>query len=543
MYPYYFAEVRFSMDTNYRSGNGASRPPMPEDDETLFTDISYVPRTPVPPEKPKPSSPESSGRSEWSSPYGGRSYARAASGQDDRKTQRPNRAAPVYTEMTWDELRTGKRADEPAAPARPRQTSDDMPRPGQPRETPRRSATPYFGGFEQERDSMFNNNQPYHTPGSDNTTRREVRYVAPSRPASRQRNAQRTRSQQTDQQPQPSAAPQGRPSAASASRRRNTGTGSGTPPSGGRTRSSSGRRGGHIPPVYLMAGFVFLALIIFGISRLASGSSSNGVKPGNPIPAVTATPFSVDATEEPISAEATPEVEPDYTPTPSPEPSPTPAGPKAQKLGELIVPAEWGPVVPERRREVYDSYFDKSCMIGNSLVEGFLMWSGLTNLRYIYNTGATVGGAMGTLDLAPLTLNPNGYYSDVYLMFGLNEIGIDVNSFVQSYKKLVDFVREHQSTANIYIISVTPVTKRVDEDPNEPQKMERIRNFNAALKEFCEDQNCWYLDIYSMLLDKDGYLSADYAFLEDGKHFEKSGYVAWANYMKTHYVDSSLLTE
>lgn len=292
-----------------------------------------------------------------------------------------------------------------------------------------------------------------------------------------------------------------------------------------------------------MAGFVFLALIIFGISRLASGSSSNGVKPGNPIPAVTATPFSVDATEEPISAEATPEVEPDYTPTPSPEPSPTPAGPKAQKLGELIVPAEWGPVVPERRREVYDSYFDKSCMIGNSLVEGFLMWSGLTNLRYIYNTGATVGGAIGTLDLAPLTLNPNGYYSDVYLMFGLNEIGIDVNSFVQSYKKLVDFVREHQSTANIYIISVTPVTKRVDEDPNEPQKMERIRNFNAALKEFCEDQNCWYLDIYSMLLDKDGYLSADYAFLEDGKHFEKSGYVAWANYMKTHYVDSSLLTE
>ena len=73
--------------------------------------------------------------------------------------------------------------------------------------------------------------------------------------------------------------------------------------------------------------------------------------------------------------------------------------------------------------------------------------------------------------------------------------------------------------------------------------MERINNFNAALKQFCADSNCWYLDIYSMLLDEDGYLSADYAFAEDGKHFEKSGYVAWANYMKTHYVDDGLLTE
>ena len=44
-------------------------------------------------------------------------------------------------------------------------------------------------------------------------------------------------------------------------------------------------------------------------------------------------------------------------------------------------------------------------------------------------------------------------------------------------------------------------------------------------------------------LDSDGYLSGDYAFVGDGKHFEKSGYVTWANYMKTHYVDDRLLTE
>ena len=152
-------------------------------------------------------------------------------------------------------------------------------------------------------------------------------------------------------------------------------------------------------------------------------------------------------------------------------------------------------------------------------------------------------GRYVTLDLSPLPLNDADYFHDIYLMFGLNEVGTDVNSFVQSYKTLIEYVREHQTKANIYVISVTPVTQKVDADPNEVQSMDRINAFNSALKQLCADEKCWYLDIYSMLVDEYGYLSSDYAFAGDGKHFEKSGYVAWANYMKTHYVDEGLLTE
>ena len=220
-----------------------------------------------------------------------------------------------------------------------------------------------------------------------------------------------------------------------------------------------------------------------------------------------------------------------------------PSGTKAKREGDLIVPADWGATVPERAEAVYDSHFDRSCMIGNSLVEGFFMWSGVSNMRYIYGTGAVVSNVLGTLDLSPLTLNDPDYYQDIYLMFGLNEVGTDVNAFVQSYKTLIEYVREHQTKANIYVISVTPVTQEVDADPNEVQNMERINAFNSALKQLCADENCWYLDIYSLLVDEYGYLSSDYAFAGDGKHFEKSGYVAWANYMKTHYVDEKLLTE
>lgn len=231
------------------------------------------------------------------------------------------------------------------------------------------------------------------------------------------------------------------------------------------------------------------------------------------------------------------------TPKPTAVPTPTPSGAKAKREGDLIVPADWGAIVPARTDAVYDSHFDRSCMIGNSLVEGFFMWSGISNMHFIYGTGAVVNNVLGTLDLSPLTLNDPDYYHDIYLMFGLNEVGTDVNSFVQSYKTLLEYVREHQTKANIYVISVTPVTQDVDADPNEVQSMERINAFNSALKQLCADENCWYLDIYSVLVDEYGFLSSDYAFAGDGKHFEKSGYVAWANYMKTHYVDEYLLTE
>ena len=327
-------------------------------------------------------------------------------------------------------------------------------------------------------------------------------------------------------------------------------SGSGTPPR--RPPSDNGGGGfsfrlprigkNRIHPAFLLIALVLAGLLIFGIVKLVQKGSE---KPMYTLPSyapVTATPRPADT---PQPGEATPEAsaEVSMTPKPTAVPTPTPSGAKAKRDGELIVPADWGAIVPERAEAVYDSHFDRSCMIGNSLVDGFFLWSGVTNMRYIYGTGAVVNNVLGTLDLSPLTLNDPDYYQDIYLMFGLNEVGTDVNSFVQSYKKLIEYVREHQTKANIYVISITPVTQEVDADPNEVQSMERINSFNSALKQLCADNNCWYLDIYSMLVDEYGFLSSDYAFAGDGKHFEKSGYVAWANYMKTHYVDEGLLTE
>ena len=582
-------------ESSYYRKDGASRPPQREDasprESTLFTELPLdsVRRTPS---SGRPA-PEYTGtanenrRAARPAADTGRAAPRAVpytpqsrpaqsyanyNGYSDSRQGQPRRQEPYYggrstafTEISWDALRSGNL--EQGAPnarravlAQPQ--ADPYGRTAQPQAEPYRNtaqprqADPYYSNAAPAqqtapyRRSDGTYRQPYATGG----------YRAAPQPIETESDPFYGGNLPQGEAPQraygAAQRPHGdyyRPGAVRRPAQRGTATrssGSGTPPR--RPPSENGGGGfsfrlprigkNRIHPAFLLIALVLAGLLIFGIVKLVQKGNE---KPMYTLPSyapVTATPRPADT---PQPGEATPEAsaEVSMTPKPTAEPTPTPSGAKAKRDGDLIVPADWGAIVPERAEAVYDSHFDRSCMIGNSLVDGFFMWSGVTNMRYIYSTGAVVNNVLGTLDLSPLTLNDPDYYQDIYLMFGLNEVGTDVNSFVQSYKTLLEYVREHQTKANIYVISVTPVTQEVDADPNEVQSMERINSFNSALKQLCADNNCWYLDIYSMLVDEYGYLSRDYAFAGDGKHFEKSGYVAWANYMKTHYVDEGLLTE
>ena len=570
-------------ESSYYRKDGASRPPQREDasrrESTLFTELPLdsVRRTPNS-GRPAPEYTETENGNRRAArpaadtgraapravPYTpqsrpAQSYADYNAYNNTRQPQQ-RRQEPYYggrstafTEISWDALRSGNL--EQGAPNTRRAV------PAQPQAEPYRNAAqprqdePYYNAAPAQQAAPYRRSdgtyrQPYATGGY---------FAAPQPPETESDPFYGANIPQTETPQRSYGAaqrPRGdyyRPGAVRRPAQRGTAgraSGGGTPP----RRPPSDNSGGGFPfrlprigknrihPAFLLIALVLAGLLIFGIVKLVQKGSE---KPMYTLPSyapVTATPRPADT---PQPGDATPEAsaEVSMTPKPTAEPTPTPSGAKAKRDGDLIVPADWGAIVPERAEAVYDSHFDRSCMIGNSLVEGFLLWSGVTNMQYIYGTGAVVNNVLGTLDLSPLTLNDSDYYQDIYLMFGLNEVGTDVNSFVQSYKKLIEYVREHQTKANIYVISVTPVTQEVDADPNEVQSMERINAFNSALKQLCADNNCWYLDIYSMLVDEYGFLSSDYAFAGDGKHFEKSGYVAWANYMKTHYVDEGLLTE
>ena len=285
--------------------------------------------------------------------------------------------------------------------------------------------------------------------------------------------------------------------------------------------------------------FLFIAVlaVVLILKHTGKGQSASAAPSAAPATAQAAGDAAAAGGTAAAGDTAAPDATAEPSPTAAPTATPIPEGDAAKMVDGYIAPADWGVVVPERSAPVYDSFFDHACMIGNSLMDGFKMWSGMSNCHYITHANMWAKDVLTQGYLYDITVNS---YDSIYILLGLNEIGASVASFIDSYGAILDYIRSFQPTATIYVVSVTPVTAAVDADPNQYATMKQIDLFNSKLQELCAEKGCWYLDVYSILVNGDGFLDDYYAY-DDGEHFEKSGYVAWADYMKTHYVDSTLL--
>jgi len=196
--------------------------------------------------------------------------------------------------------------------------------------------------------------------------------------------------------------------------------------------------------------------------------------------------------------------------------------------------------VPEKTA-ADDSYFSDAAFAGNSLVDGFRLFSGLSGCAYYAATSMTVAGAsskaaikldngqMGTIVQA-LSQKPFG---KIYILLGINEIGSNTSAFIDQYGKMLDTIIAAQPNCKIYVMSLTPVS-RTKSESSDTYSMSRINEYNTALHKLAADKACYYLDLVSALAGPDGYLPADET--TDGVHFAPKTYQKWCAYLKTHYV-------
>jgi len=192
------------------------------------------------------------------------------------------------------------------------------------------------------------------------------------------------------------------------------------------------------------------------------------------------------------------------------------------------------------REPVSDDYFSDATFMGNSLMDGFKLFSGLTTCDYYAATimtvvGATTktcialdNGAQGTL-VDGLIQKP---YGKIYILLGINEIGFDVTTFVDYYSKMLDTIIASQPNCNIYIMGITPVSE-VKSSSGEIFNMTRITEYNTALRQLAADKGCYYLNLVEALAGADGYLPSSET--TDGVHFSAKVYKTWLDYVKTHY--------
>lgn len=209
---------------------------------------------------------------------------------------------------------------------------------------------------------------------------------------------------------------------------------------------------------------------------------------------------------------------PTETPLPAPTPSPAPT------------PRPY-PDVPKQNDPAPEGYFEDAIFIGNSLVDGLdLYWynGNLDGATFHTGTSLTIFGVGSALDAMA-----EENVGKVYVGLGMNEIDYNKQVLRGEFENLIETVRGYNPDAIIYFMSVTPVSRWKDENSDLHNKA-NVESFNVFLKDVANDNDCYYMDLFPVLADEEGYLPADVT--NDGVHFLQDYYIKWFDYLEYNYV-------
>ena len=118
--------------------------------------------------------------------------------------------------------------------------------------------------------------------------------------------------------------------------------------------------------------------------------------------------------------------------------------------------------------------------------------------------------------------------STIFLLIGTNDLEHKktVEDTQKNIKEIVNKLNKNLPNAKIYLESIYPVNdtdnKKIDKSMVGNRTNDSIKKINSELKKYCNDKNCTYLDVYSLLEDKDGNLKLEYT--KEGLHMSDKGY-------------------
>ncbi|MDD6484142.1 MAG: GDSL-type esterase/lipase family protein [Clostridiales bacterium] len=180
-------------------------------------------------------------------------------------------------------------------------------------------------------------------------------------------------------------------------------------------------------------------------------------------------------------------------------------------------------------KDINQGYFKNSVFLGNSMVASMEAFGLLEDADYFGKVGLNVSTAESTAadnGTVPIIdeLNGTKQYSKVFLMFGENECAWPSGeTFKSDYTRIVKKIMRYQPEAQIYLMSITPMSKTASDASPDGANKDNILKFNGYIEEVAQKTGAAYVNVYDMLADADGYLPEKAA--SDGIHFEKDYYV------------------
>ena len=175
---------------------------------------------------------------------------------------------------------------------------------------------------------------------------------------------------------------------------------------------------------------------------------------------------------------------------------------------------------------ISEDYYRGSAFLGNSFADDLFTYGLLEDADFFAKTGLSVEQALEEDENGISVVDglaDDKKYNRIFMMFGENELGwADSDIFAELYGKVIDQAAKYQPQARIYLLSITPITKKASDENVDNANNDLIRQYNELIKGLATEKGVTYMDIYSAVADKDGNLPAGSA--SDGVHFGKDYY-------------------
>ena len=152
-------------------------------------------------------------------------------------------------------------------------------------------------------------------------------------------------------------------------------------------------------------------------------------------------------------------------------------------------------------------------------------WGEIWGNKHVKNRGISSDNTFGVL--ARLHEITEGKPAKVFIMIGINDIAKNMpdSIIVSNYKKIINNIQTASPSTKIMMQSILPTNNNFTAFKNHQNKTEHILFVNAALQQYCAENNIVYVDLYNAFVDVENKLDKKYT--NDGLHVNGYGYMKW----------------
>lgn len=187
----------------------------------------------------------------------------------------------------------------------------------------------------------------------------------------------------------------------------------------------------------------------------------------------------------------------------------------------------------------WDREFMENCLFtGDSVCRALYVYNSLLTTKQVAAVGG--GAARNIYDYA-FKMEDNEFTliqaaehyqpSVIFMWMGMNDINMTTKEeYADNLKKIATDLLAVSPDSKICVLSMTPTS-----DYHKWQANDRIQEYNLAAEEMCvnaEGMELYYLNIYDIMSDTDGYLLPEYDG-GDGMHLSELAYIRMLSYISS----------